>query len=346
VLACAAFASLAGGADLPTYQTDLVFERPPMLAPGIHDRTWLTLPIELSEAKRTLFGVGSVETVIDERERWPLPAGQTPAVVTVAFNGGSPGRRAEIATLARLWAEHAHLKFDFGGPDGTGPYRTWSEHDVSRQPVADIRIGFERALGHFSVIGRQAITRMPGNRATMNLAGFDLALPSNWKYIVLHEFGHALGLRHELQHPDQKCDLRWENDHDYEFTVNKDNVAIPDSNQRRPGIYTVMLSSNNWLPADVDRNLGVIRNTTGLIITPFDRSSVMLYPMEPWLFESAESECIGVGEPTLSQRDIAAVATLYPKTEAARQNQLEKFKLTEKSAANLRDRRTLVSPRE
>lgn len=55
------------------------------------------------------------------------------------------------------------------------------------------------------MVGRNAVNAaLPGGgpgQASMNLAGFDIALPADWQAVVRHEFGHALGFEHEHQSP-------------------------------------------------------------------------------------------------------------------------------------------------
>jgi hypothetical protein len=76
----------------------------------------------------------------------------------------------------------------------------------------------------------------------MNFGGFAVSLPQDWAATVLHEFGHALGLQHEHQHPVGGCDLdfRWEDDPGYTPTFDGFGQFITDSNGKPPSVYTVL----------------------------------------------------------------------------------------------------------
>jgi hypothetical protein len=70
----------------------------------------------------------------------------------------------------------------------------------------------------------------------MNFEGFDKGTPSDWEGTVRHEFGHALGLEHEHQHPEGGCDAewRWNDDAGYIPTRDKDGGFTRDKQGRYP----------------------------------------------------------------------------------------------------------------
>ena len=72
---------------------------------------------------------------------------------------------------------------------------------------ADIRVSFKSGIGYFSRLGRDAKTDQTCN-TTMGLADLHKEKPDTFRRVVLHEFGHALGLLHELQHPDNP--IQWD----------------------------------------------------------------------------------------------------------------------------------------
>jgi hypothetical protein len=303
---------------LPGTDTLIAFETNPILPDGKPDKQWLEVPHRWRLAKFRVFNRFDIDQVIDERSSFPKnPDPGQPTVITVAFNGGSAQLRHDIAEVAKEWCAEAGVIFDFGfGKDPNGS--TWSSADDEKAPVAQVRIGFLQNKGNWAFVGRQSEIRTKGNCSTMNLEGFDNNLPSNWRFLTLHEFGHVLGLLHELQHPEQKCDLHWSDDPGYQYRENRFGTAIPDTQNRRPGVFTVFGSRpNNWTRPETERNLGIITDPTGLRILPFDQGSAMLYPMEAWLFNSPDSACATQARDALSLRDIAAVQALYPRTPAA-----------------------------
>lgn len=83
--------------------------------------------------------------------------------------------------------------------------------DVSLQE-SDVRISFVEAMGAFSYLGTQALDQ-PKNTITMNLGWIDKDIASSDSpivagtgIVVLHEFGHLLGMIHEHSRSDAKLD--------------------------------------------------------------------------------------------------------------------------------------------
>lgn len=90
------------------------------------------------------------------------------------------------------WSPHINLKLEFiDGPDG------------------DIRIAANNNYGGgSSAIGRQA-NDFPKSEPTMTI-GFGGEDDAYTGGTIMHEFGHALGLHHEHQHPDNTLDFDME----------------------------------------------------------------------------------------------------------------------------------------
>ncbi|TKK35221.1 peptidase M12A astacin [Pseudomonas sp. CFBP13528] len=93
------------------------------------------------------------------------------------------------------WAPHTNLYFKFiDGPNG------------------DIRITADNGNGPgWSKVGTDA-KNVPLSKPTMGI-GFTRS-PDSIAATIQHEFGHALGLRHEHQHPDRTLDLNNQNIYD------------------------------------------------------------------------------------------------------------------------------------
>lgn len=101
---------------------------------------------------------------------------------TVRFMGGSQSLRAKVMTNAKIWSKVCNVNFT-----------------VVESGHADFRIAFAKD-GHWSYVGKDCIAR-PQASPTMNLEITDRTKPEEIRGVTLHEFGHALGLMHEHQHP-------------------------------------------------------------------------------------------------------------------------------------------------
>lgn len=253
--------------------------------------------LEARERRRMLEARGaakySVDFVLQRTTLW------TPGhSVRVAFCGGDTKLHAAIANAASSWNGQANITLEFGLDQKTGTYRTWTTQDKSY--AAEIRVMFS-AAGYWSYVGRDSIDRSvaPPGSPSLNLAEFDEALPSNWKNIVLHEFGHALGFSHEHQNPTGGCDqeFQWE-----------------DRANGTPGVYTVLgRSPNYWPRSKVDQNLRQLSPYGDYLLSPRDRASVMHYRFPEWMFTRGISSPCCVAENTaLSPGDIEGLRAAYP----------------------------------
>jgi hypothetical protein len=102
--------------------------------------------------------------------------------IRIAFLGGHPTVRQRVQHAAMEWTNHANIKFQFVGEGEPG----------------EVRIAF-RPGGSWSLLGTDALAA-PADQETMNYGWLnqDSDEPTV-RSVVLHEFGHALGLIHEHQ---------------------------------------------------------------------------------------------------------------------------------------------------
>jgi len=165
------------------------------------------------------------------------PSGRT---LRIRFLDGDPKVQAKVARFAQDWTKYANLKFAFGD-----------------DPAAEIRISFLQP-GSWSFIGTDALDpSIPADQPTMNLGWLKKSTPNDEvKRVVLHEFGHALGLVHEHQNPVNT--IPW----------NKD--AVYDFYQGPP---------NYWSPDAVEINLFQVYDKAETKFSVFDPLSIMLYPI-------------------------------------------------------------------
>jgi len=262
------------------------------------------------------YAEGGLEFFVADLQAW------TPSqTIRVAFLGGSTTLHKAIEDATREIAEAANITLDF---KDAGGYRTWSTSDTERK--AEIRVSFDQD-GYFSLVGTDSVNATIGlpqqpvggapNQRSLNLGGFDVALPSGWEGTTRHEFLHALAFHHEHQNMRGPCEaaFRWEDDAGYQATRDARGGYIPDAAGRRPGIYTYLSGyPNGWSKSKVDFNLRTISDSRSLVAGPFDPASVMLYRFPALFYRAQPSPCAPSGDgQRLSEGDKRALKLLYPK---------------------------------
>jgi hypothetical protein len=188
----------------------------------------------------------------------------------VSLNGGTSAIRNKVIQYAKEWEKYANIKFNF----------------VTNDRTATIRVGFKSGDGSWSYIGTDANAISKSN-STMNF-GWLTATTADSEYsrVVIHEFGHALGMIHEHQHP---------------------LVAIP---WDKPAVYAYYAAAPNyWTQAQVDNNLFAKYSTSQTNYSAYDKTSIMHYSV-PNELTIGDFE---VGWNTvLSATDKSFIASVYP----------------------------------
>ena len=111
---------------------------------------------------------------------------QTLTYTFVAPKAGNTIQQNKVKTVVQEWEKYANIKFTFVA---TGE--------------ATIRITFDPTSGSWSYVGNEVALIKP-NEATMNLGWIGSSstdITATEKGVILHEFGHTLGLMHEHQSP-------------------------------------------------------------------------------------------------------------------------------------------------
>ena len=161
--------------------------------------------------------------------------------VKVAFLEGDKNLLERVKQVALRWTGTgmANVSFNFvSGADG------------------DVRVAFQQGNGSWSYLGTQC-RNIAKTKPTMNYGWLTpQSSDDEIRRVVLHEFGHALGLIHEHQNPQHA--IQWNKD-----AVYRDLGGPP----------------NNWDKATVDNNIFKTYDPNQLTTTPVDAMSIMMYPI-------------------------------------------------------------------
>lgn len=131
------------------------------------------LPWDLQKPHRMrVDGTGKKSAISPVGKQWV-----NGSTIRIRFMGGTKAQHDMVKKHAPDWTKYANLKFEF-----------------TNDPNAEVRITFDSSDGAWSYVGLDN-KNIPIHAATMNLGWLD-------RGVILHEFGHMIGLGHEHQNPD------------------------------------------------------------------------------------------------------------------------------------------------
>lgn len=190
-------------------------------------------------------------------------------IVTIGFLDGDPTLHERIFKIASEWTRYANITLAI----------------EPREVLAKIRVSVKSG-GSWSYIGTDSLRARYG-KPTMQLGWVAQKgiTDDDFNQVVLHEFGHSLGLLHEHQNP--KGGIPWDWDRVIEYYRN----------------------TQGWDAETTRINVMANAATNDTKITDFDPDSIMLYPIP----ESLTTNGYSTGWNTkLSAGDIAMISSLYP----------------------------------
>jgi Matrixin len=190
----------------------------------------------------------------------------------VAFLDGLPAVQTKVVHYAQQWCQYANITFAFG-----------------TDPDAEIRISF-RDEGSWSAVGTDALVEeyFPRNKPTMNYGWLTPdSSEKDYSSVVLHEFGHALGMIHEHQNPANS--IQW----------------------NEPVVIAALSGPPNyWDEQTICFNIFERYERSHTQFTQFDPQSIMLYTFpKEWTNNGLEFPT----NYTLSQTDKDFIKAHYPR---------------------------------
>jgi hypothetical protein len=182
---------------------------------------------------------------------------------------GDPAIQAKVERYAKTWEQFANLLLDFGA-----------------HADAEIRISYHLDGQSWSYVGTDALS-IPDGEHTMH---FGWLTPQTEDKevarVTVHEFGHALGMLHEHQHPENK--IKWDKEAVYQYYCNE----------------------LKWTRQEVEDNIFSAQARAETQFSKYDHCSIMHYPVAPEF--TTDKHEVGWNY-ELSDADKKFIAQVYPK---------------------------------
>jgi hypothetical protein len=181
--------------------------------------------------------LGADKAALLKDARWT-----TGDIVTISFLDGDKQVIDKVIHYAQEWTSRdlANLTLDF---------RLETDDTL-------IRVSF-RYQGSWSLLGTSCRQKTDRSQPTMNFGWLTRETPDEEvRRVVLHEFGHAVGLIHEHQNPEGA--IHWDRK-----AVTRDLSGPP----------------NYWSPEQIEFNMFKPFAEAEVRATPVDKDSIMMYPI-------------------------------------------------------------------
>ncbi|UOO43858.1 matrixin family metalloprotease (plasmid) [Priestia megaterium] len=186
--------------------------------------------------------------------------------------------REKVEYYAKQWEEFVNIKFEFIDSGD-----------------ADIRIGFVSGESQ-SVIGKGALSNTDQTKTNMNFGSFNSTTPEEeYSSIVLHEFGHALGFRHEHQSP--LAHVPWDKPKVLDYFMNELSFCGKAMSKEECEKHIIDNTLKVYSPSEVN-------------YSQFDPSSIMCYKIPAKITNGNFST---PNNTTLSELDKMYASIFYPK---------------------------------